>query len=341
MTPQWQDRIGPSSRVLDLHDVDVRLDLRGLLGVNLHLSCEGFNFAGSIKLRTARWLFRSAQRAGLITSGSTIVESSSGNMGVALALVAAAHDVRFICVTDSRCTPSNIRLMNAFGAEVQIVECHGEHGSLLAARKRRVRDLCAENSTYVWLDQYSNPAGYQAHYELTAPLIADRFPGLTALFVGVGTGGTAVGCARYFAETAPEVEVIAVDSAGSVNFGNHAGIRRIPGIGASEPMPFVDRELFHDVVLVDEEETVRTCRQLASRGILLGGSSGTVVSAARSWLSVHDPAGAATAVALAPDLGDRYLDTLYNDDWVSLHYPQVLDGPGPADSDAMGFLEHI
>ncbi|MGW5352159.1 pyridoxal-phosphate dependent enzyme [Streptomyces sp. NPDC004031] len=308
----------------DLLDLGVHLDLREILGLNLHLRCEGFNFAGSIKLRAARWLVDEARAGGRLTRGSVLVESSSGNMGVALATVAAGYGLGFVCVTDSRCTPANLKMMRALGARVETVGDTGAPGGLLAARKARVQALCAADPRYVWLDQYTNTASSRAHYETTAAYIAKAFPGLDVLFVGVGTGGTASGCARYFAENAPHVRVVAVDAVGSVNFSPDAGPRRIPGLGAAVPMPLVDRGSYDDVVLVEEADTVRMCRRLAAAGLLLGGSSGTVVSAAQRWLGSHDPRQRCTAVAIAPDLGERYLDTLYDDAWVRDAFPGVL-----------------
>jgi cysteine synthase A len=312
------------TRPHDLLDLGVHLDLREILGLNLHLRCEGFNFAGSIKLRAARWLVDEARASGRLREGSVLIESSSGNMGVALATVAAGYGMSFVCVTDPRCTSANLKMMRALGARVEIVDDSGAPGGLLAARKQRVHALCAADPRYVWLDQYTNTASSRAHYETTAAYIAKAFPDLDVLFVGVGTGGTGSGCAQYFAENAPSVRVVAVDAVGSINFSPTAKARRIPGLGAAVPMPLVDRSSYADVVLVEEADTVRMCRRLAAAGLLLGGSSGTVVCAAQRWLGRHDPQQRCRAVAIAPDLGERYLDTLYDDSWVRAAFPGVL-----------------
>ncbi|MFE6975512.1 2,3-diaminopropionate biosynthesis protein SbnA [Streptomyces sp. NPDC057682] len=311
----------------ELLDTEVFVDLSGPLGVNLHLKCEGLNFAGSVKIRSATWMVAAAERSGLIGPDTTLVESSSGNLGVAMAVVAAARNLRFHCVTDAKCNPSTIRLMRALGATVEVVEEPAAHGGLLAARKARVRALCARNSGYLWLNQYENEASWLAHYHHTGPGLAKEFGALDVLFVGVGTGGTLTGCARYFRDHHPGVRLIAVDAEGSVNFGGRPGPRRIPGLGAAEPMPLVDAGLVDEVLRVPEADTVRMCRRLAARGLLLGGSSGTVVSAARTWLAAEDPDRALTAVAIAPDLGERYLDTVYDDDWVTRHFGAAAAAP--------------
>jgi len=306
-------------------DDEVYVDLRHSLGVNLRLKCEGFNFAGSVKLRAAVALVEAAARNGQIGPRTTLVESSSGNLGVALSVVAAARSLDFVCVTDPKCNPATVKMIRRLGSKVIVVDRPDAIGGYLAARKALVRELCEREPDYVWLNQYENPANWLAHYEATAPLIAKRFPALDVLFVGVGTGGTLAGCARYFGDNHPDVRVVAVDSVGSVNFGRPAGARHIPGLGAGEQMPFTEQAPVHDVVSVPEPETVRMCRRLAARGFLFGGSTGTVVSGAAQWLARHDPAQRLTAVAIAPDLGERYLDTVYDDSWLAEHYPDLED----------------
>jgi cysteine synthase A len=173
------------------------------------------------------------------------------------------------------------------------------------------------------LNQYSNPANWKAHYRSTAPAIARDFPHLDALFVGTGTAGTLMGCARYLREWSRLVHIVAVDSVGSVAFGGPAGRRMIPGLGTSMRPPLLDESLVDEVVVVEEADTIRTCHRLAERGFLFGGSTGTVVSAAISWLEKNDSRGA-TAVAIAPDLGERYLDTIYGTDWLRTHFGEEL-----------------
>jgi len=139
------------------------------------------------------------------------------------------------------------------------------------------------------------------------------------LFVGAGTTGTLTGCARYFKRRHRPVRIVAVDSVGSVTFGGRPGRRMIPGLGASVRPPMLDESLIDEVVRVDEADTIRACHRLARRGFLFGGSTGTVVSGAMDWLSRHDADGL-TAVAIAPDLGERYLDTIYQTNWIEAIY---------------------
>jgi cysteine synthase A len=303
---------------------DLFVDLRSVLGCPLFLKCEGLNFAGSIKLKTASELVAAAERDGLVSSDSILVESSSGNLGVALSLIAASRGYRFVCVTDSRCNAATRLLMEAFGSDVHVISEPDPTGGFLGARIDHVRALCASDDRYVWLNQYANPANWQAHYRRTAPAIARHFPGLDVLFVGAGTTGTLMGCARYFRERWPSVRVVAVDAVGSVTFGGPPGRRMIPGLGTSVRPPLLNESYVDEVILVEEADTIRTCHRLACHGFLFGGSTGTVVSGAMDWLEGCDAAGC-IAVAIAPDLGERYLNTVYQPEWVrDVYGEQVL-----------------
>jgi cysteine synthase A len=303
---------------------DLFVSARGVLGRQLYLKCEGFNFAWSIKMRTARYLVDAAERAGLIGRGTTIVESSSGNLGVALAMIAASRSLRFVCVTDPKCTPHDIALMRATGARVEVVDTPDGSGGYLAARKRRVRELAARPG-YVWLNQYENPANVRAHYETTARSIDREFPQLDVLFVGAGTGGTLMGCATYLRDHGRSTTVVAVDSVGSVNFNGSPSPRHIAGLGSSQPMRLIDESCVDDVEWVEEPDSIAMCRRLARGGLVLGGSSGTVVHGAAAWLERHDPRGRLTAVAIAPDFGGSYLDTVYDPAWCAQRFERLRD----------------
>jgi N-(2-amino-2-carboxyethyl)-L-glutamate synthase len=295
---------------------ELYIDLRSILECSLLLKCEGFNFAGSVKLKAATAMVEAAEREGLLRPGAFIVESSSGNLGVALSMIAASRGYRFLCVTDSRCNLATRLLMEALGAQVHIVTEPDPVGGLLGARMNFIKELCADDDRYVWINQYTNANAWQAHYRTTAPAIARQFPDLDVLFVGAGTTGTLMGCARWFKQRRPSVRIVAVDAVGSVSFGAPAARRMIPGLGMNVRPPLLDPSYIDEVISVEEADTIRTCHRLARRGFLFGGSTGTVVSGAMSWLDVHDVDGM-TAVAIAPDLGERYLDTIYQTNWVA------------------------
>ncbi|MCF3960209.1 2,3-diaminopropionate biosynthesis protein SbnA [Streptomyces fuscigenes] len=297
------------------NEEDLYVDLAPMSGHRLLLKCEGFNFAGSIKLKAATEMVESAERTGTLTPDSILVESSSGNLGVALSMIAASKGYRFVCVTDSRCNLATRLMMEALGSEVHVISDHRDASSPLAARLEYVRRLSARNDRYVWLSQYTNADNWKAHYRRTAPAIARAFPRLDVLFVGAGTTGTLMGCARWFRDWHRPVRIVAVDSIGSAIFGDPPGRRMIPGLGMSMRPPLLDDAYVDEVVRVHEIDTIRMCHELAKCGFLFGGSTGTVVSGAVDWLGQHTTQDL-TTVAIAPDLGERYLDTIYHNNWV-------------------------
>jgi N-(2-amino-2-carboxyethyl)-L-glutamate synthase len=299
---------------------DLYIDLRPVFDRSLYLKCEGFNFAGSIKLRPAMEMVEAAERDGLLSPKSILVESSSGNLGVALSMIAASKGYRFLCVTDVRCNRATRQMIEALGAKVHTITTPAAKGGLLAARIDFIRGLCAAGHRYIWLNQYANPNNWKAHYNTTAPAIVRDFPDLDVLFVGAGTTGTLMGCARYLREQLPRVRVVAVDAVGSVTFGAPPGRRMIPGLGTSLRPALLDQSIVDEVVLVEEADTIRACHRLARRGFVFGGSTGTVISGAMRWLADRDGQDC-TAVAIAPDLGERYLDTIYCPDWLSQNFP--------------------
>ncbi|HEY0697351.1 MAG TPA: 2,3-diaminopropionate biosynthesis protein SbnA [Micromonospora sp.] len=306
---------------------DLFVDLRSIFDQPLYLKCEGFNFAASVKVKAAAEMVAAAERTGELGPGSIIVESSSGNLGVALSMIAASKGYKFVCVTDARCNHATRRLMEALGADVHMISTPDETGGFLGARLNYVRQLCASNPRYVWLNQYANPNNWRAHYQLTAPAIAREFPELDVLFVGAGTTGTLMGCARYFRQWHRRVTVVAVDAVGSVTFGAPPQRRMIPGLGTSVRPQLVDETWLDDIIHVSEEDTIAACHRMAARGFLFGGSTGTVVSGGLRWLGEHCADRPVTAVAIAPDMGERYLDSVYDKEWLAEHYPSVLKRP--------------
>ncbi len=310
------------------NEEDLYIDLEGIFGHSLFLKCEGFNFAGSIKFKAACGMLKAAEEEGRLKPGSFLVESSSGNLGVALAMVAASKGYRFLCVTDARCNPTTRRVIEALGADLHVITkpLPDSEGGFLGARMKYIRELCASDSRYVWVNQYENPGNPEAHYRTTGPEIARAFPNLDVLFVGAGTTGTLMGCARYMRDWHPRVRVVAVDAVGSVTFGGPPARRMIPGLGMGVRPPLLDESFVDEVVLVEERDTIRACHRLASRGFLFGGSTGTVVSGAISWLAECGQSDI-TAVTVSPDFGERYIESIYNTSWVKEHYGEEVLAP--------------
>jgi 2,3-diaminopropionate biosynthesis protein SbnA len=314
----------------DFNEEELYVDLLSIFGESLFLKCEGFNFAGSIKVKAATEMVEAAERDGRLGPGSILIESSSGNLGVALAMIAASKGYRFLCVTDSRCNKSTRSTIEALGSEVHVIPLAAadKPGGLLGARIDYVRKLCTSDDRYVWLNQYSNEGNWQAHYRRTAPAIVRQFPKLDVLFVGAGTTGTLMGCARYLKAWHRPVRIVAVDAVGSVTFGGPSRRRMIPGLGTGVRPPLLDESYVDEVVMVEEPDTIQACHRLARRGFLFGGSTGTVVSGAVDWLAEHGTPEL-TSVAIAPDLGERYLDTIYRPEWVEEFYGEDVRGSEP------------
>jgi N-(2-amino-2-carboxyethyl)-L-glutamate synthase len=289
--------------------------------VTIRLKLEGFNPAGSIKFKTALAIMADLQRCGRLKSGSTIIESSSGNLGLALAVLCSSLGVRFICVCDPNISPDTRQLIEAHGGILEPITEPDSNGGFLGTRLARIDELKTKFPEIIWTNQYANPAAKWAHHKWTGPAISRRFRQVDYVFVGVGTSGTAMGCAEYFRAHAPETRLIGVDSVGSVTFGHPPQRRYLPGLGASQMPQLFDMQLLDDQVMVPEIETVHACWQFRQEhGFLIGASTGTVLAGIRRYLK-HIPDGS-TVVAICPDLGERYVATLYSSRWVSDRYPE-------------------
>lgn len=302
----------------------VFLPFDGIVPCTVHVKLEGLNLGGSIKIKTALGLIEEAEQSGTIGPDTIIIESSSGNLGVALAMVCADRGYPFECVVDPNASRTNIEIMRALGATVVAVQERDENGGFLASRIRLIERKMKQDRRYFWTNQYRNAANPLIHERSTAAEIAQAFPRLDYLFVGAGTTGTLMGCAEYFRKRRPDTKIVAVDSVGSVTFGGSPGPRHISGLGTSRVPEICDRSLVDDVVMISEAATVEMCRWIARRyGVLFGGSTGTVMAAVeqrRSWLRDD-----ASVVAISPDNGEKYLDTIYSDEWVRSRFPGLLD----------------
>lgn len=294
------------------------------VGPEFFLKLESLNPAGSIKLKTAVGLVDDLQRRGEIKQDTILIESSSGNLGVALAMICAERGIRFTCVVDPNSANHNIRLMRTYGAEVIQVDEPDANGGFLGTRIALIRRKIAQDPRYVWLNQYENTANPRVHARTTAQSIGQRFGHVDYLFVGAGTTGTLMGCVQYFRRHHPTTTIVAVDSVGSVTFDTPASRRFIPGLGTSQRPPIFNAEGIHYLEMVPEARTIGMCRLLArNKGLLVGGSTATVIAAVHAWRERIEPG--AVVVALSPDWGERYLDTLYDDHWVEQRFgSQVL-----------------
>jgi N-(2-amino-2-carboxyethyl)-L-glutamate synthase len=307
---------------LDLIFQNLFFETTGLIETGrLVVKLEGYNVTGSIKIKSALFMLANLERRRVIEpQRSTIVESSSGNIGVALALICSLRGYDFICVTDPNISAANRRAIEAYGGRVIVVDRRDANGGFLETRLACIRELLARNNDHVWLNQYANPANAQAHADWTALEILNEFPNVTHLYVGTGTTGTLTGLAQRFAQASPRTRLIAVEPEGSVTFdAGRAGRRLIPGIGTSRRPELADESLVERIVYVSEADAIAMCHRLARRhGLLLGGSSGSVLAAV-----IRDAAEFASdslVVAISADLGDKYLDSVFSPEWVKANY---------------------
>ena len=290
----------------------------------LYAKLEMFNPGGSTKDRTALSLIENALKQGIIQKETTIIESSSGNMGIGLAQVCAFFGIKFICVVDAKTTLQNIAILKAYGAQVDVVtEPSQETGEFLHARLQRVQDLLHIIPDSFWPDQYSNLHNPLAHRQTMHEITTQLQERIDYLFIATSTCGTMRGCVEYVREHHLGTQIIAVDAEGSVIFRNVPGKRLIPGHGAAVRPPLYQPTLANDVVYVSDLDCVVGCHRLLKReAILAGGSSGAVITAIERMKNVI-PAGA-NCVAILCDRGERYLDTVYQEDWVREHFGDVL-----------------
>ncbi|HEX7331327.1 MAG TPA: 2,3-diaminopropionate biosynthesis protein SbnA [Pyrinomonadaceae bacterium] len=292
---------------------------------NLFAKLEGFNPGGSTKDRPAINIIRQGLRDGEITEQTTIIESSSGNMGIGLAQACSYLGLRFICVVDPKTTRQNIRLLETYGAEVNMVLTEELNGrDYLQARIDRVRELRHSIKNSFWPNQYASEGNSGAHHQTMDEIAAKLDGRVDYLFCATSTCGTIRGCVEYIRRHHLPTEVYAVDAVGSVIFGSRKAPRLIPGHGAAVTPRLFQDDLADKVIHVTDLECVIGCRRLVgTEGILAGGSSGAVLMAVEQVRS--ELRAGSNCVLIFPDRGERYLDTIYSNEWVTEHFGDVAD----------------
>ena len=284
--------------------------------VEVWAKLESLNPGGSSKDRSAAKMIADALSDGRIEPGSTIIESTSGNLGIGLAQACLFQDLTLICVVDIRTDEAKISKMRDLGADVRVVsEPDPETGDLLTARLALVQTLLTDTPGAWWPDQYSNESNPAAHKETMAEIDDALCGELDWLFVATSTTGTLCGCCDYLLEHDRSTKVVAVDAMGSVLFCGERGTRRLPGLGAGITTGLSRRAWFDQLIRVSDLDCVIGCRRLMAReGIFAGASSGGVAMAFDSLAPLLDP-GDRCAMILA-DGGEGYLGTVYDDEWV-------------------------
>ncbi|AZS47531.1 MULTISPECIES: cysteine synthase A [Microbacterium] len=282
------------------------------LGATVLAKLEYYNPASSVKDRIGIAMVNAAEASGELTPGGTIVESTSGNTGIALAMVGAARGYRVILTMPASMSKERRVLLKAFGAQIVLTDPTKGMSGAIEETKR----IVAETPGAIWIRQFENAANPQIHRETTAQeILRDTDGAVDILVAGVGTGGTVTGTGQALKAAKPGVQVIAVEPKDSpVLTEGHPGPHKIQGIGPNFVPGVLDREVLDEILTAEFDESIRVARELAAKeGLLVGMSSGAAVAAALKVAARPENTGK-TIVVMIPDTGERYISTALFED---------------------------
>ena len=290
--------------LVELKKLEEKYALKGKIFAKI----EWYNPAGSIKDRVAKAILDDAEKKGKLQQGGTVIEATSGNTGIGLALVAAARGYKAVIVMPDSMSVERQKLIKAYGAEVVLTD--GALGMQGAVDK--AEELHKQTPNSIVAGQFENPANAEAHYQTTGREIHAQTVGKTDIFVaGVGTGGTITGVGRYLKEQNPKTRVVAVEPQSSPLLSKgYAGKHAIQGIGANFVPAVLDKEIYDEVIAISDDDAFRLAREVSEiEGLFVGISSGAALAAAIELASREENANK-NIVVIFPDGGSRYLSVL-------------------------------
>lgn len=292
----------------------VKLD--GHLDFNLFAKLEYNNFSGSIKDRAANNIIFQAILEEKINSKTTLVESSSGNFGISLALHCKRLGLDFVVVVDPHINEVNLKLLKVLATEVIMVNEPDETGGYLLNRIKKVKEIVNTRENCFWTNQYENKYNYEGYIDL-AHEIKNSFSRLDYLFVSTSSCGTISGLSKYTKQSFPNLVIVAVDIKGSLIFSDEKSKRYISGLGAGKRAVFLEEDTVNEVIILNHKEIILGCQSLLqNHSIFAGGSSGACYYAANRFINQYvTDKTSINALIICPDRGLSYLDNIYNDQW--------------------------
>jgi cysteine synthase A len=280
--------------------------MHGADQAEVYVKLEGFNPGGSIKDRPGLYMIEKAEARGLLKKDSIILEATSGNTGIGLAMAASIKGYRILIVMPENMSEERKKILRAYGAELLLTPAaEGMPGAV-----RRARELAASESSYFLVQQFENQDNAESHEMTTAQEILRQMEHkLDILICGVGSGGTLSGTGKVLKSSLPGIKIVAVEPAQSaVLSGKSAGVHKIQGIGAGFIPPVLNIEMVDQIIPVSDEDAIETCRQIAKKeALLLGISSGAAIFAALNLAQDMDPSQ--KILAIAPDGAEKYMST--------------------------------
>lgn len=294
----------------------VQIYLSDIKGIKLYSKLEFMNPTGSVKDRAADYVLSKLLKKKEINQDTIIVESSSGNFGVALASFCKKYGLKFYCVIDPCITKANEMIIRNLSTKTFKVNRQDENGGYLLERLAKVQEIIRKNKNAYWVNQYANPYNAEAYEISLGKEICDEMDDVDYVFLGVSSGGTITGISNAIKKQFPKATIVAVDVEGSVIFGKEPKKRHIPGIGSSIVPDILKRALIDEVVYVNEIETIEMCNKLLKEQLIFaGGSSGSVLAAIKKYFGKKQLDYVPSVVTIFPDRGERYTNTVYDEEW--------------------------